>query len=100
VCKADNLQGPNCRRCKADLSLLFALEVHRRRTLEEARLHFAEANWARAAQLAAEADRMQTDDESRNLLVLARVLNGAFAAAWEDYCKGRRRSPSVGANGL
>ena len=36
VCKADNSQGPQCRRCKADLSLLFALEEQRRRTLAEA----------------------------------------------------------------
>ena len=26
VCKAENSQGPTCRRCKADLSLLFRLE--------------------------------------------------------------------------
>ena len=31
VCKAENAQGPNCRRCKADLSLLFALEDRRAR---------------------------------------------------------------------
>ena len=29
VCKADNAQGPLCRRCKADLSLLFRLEARR-----------------------------------------------------------------------
>src|SRR5262249_17865113 len=29
VCKAENAQGPACRRCKADLSLLFAVEARR-----------------------------------------------------------------------
>jgi hypothetical protein len=92
VCKAENLQGPNCRRCKADLSLLFALQEGRRRVLDEARRRFAEADWVGAARLAVQADGMQTDDESRNLLALARLLNGAFAEAWEVYRKGRGRS--------
>lgn len=30
VCRAENDRGPNCRRCRADLSLLFALEKQRR----------------------------------------------------------------------
>ena len=29
ACKADNAQGPACRRCKADLSPLWALEARR-----------------------------------------------------------------------
>ena len=37
VCKAENAQGPACRRCKADLSLLFALEERRAWALAEAR---------------------------------------------------------------
>jgi hypothetical protein len=100
VCKAESLQGPNCRRCKADLSLLFALEARRRRTLDEARRQFAAAQWSGATRLAAEADRMRTDDESRRLVALARLLNGEFAAAWQCYRQGRSGSPSVGANGL
>ena len=31
VCKADNLETPQCRRCKADLSLLVAVERRRER---------------------------------------------------------------------
>ena len=38
VCKAENAQGPNCRRCKADLSMMFALEDQRAPVMEEARL--------------------------------------------------------------
>ncbi len=37
VCKAENAAGPACRRCKADLSLLFQLEEQRERTLAAAR---------------------------------------------------------------
>ena len=31
VCRATNDQGPQCRRCKADLGLLFRLEAQRKR---------------------------------------------------------------------
>jgi hypothetical protein len=39
VCKADNAQGPQCRRCKADLTVLFDLEAARRARLDAARGH-------------------------------------------------------------
>jgi hypothetical protein len=100
VCKADNVEGPSCRRCKADLSLLFALAAARRQVLAEARCRFAQADWPGAARLAAEADRMRADEESRKLLALARLLNGEFAGAWEGYRRGMRTGASAGANGL
>ena len=33
VCRAENDQGPQCRRCKADLALLFTLADQRRSAL-------------------------------------------------------------------
>ena len=36
-CKASNDTGPSCRRCKADLSLLLAIEAERSELLEAAR---------------------------------------------------------------
>src|SRR5262249_46077673 len=36
-CKASNDVGPNCRRCKADLSLLFAVEARRTTAIAETR---------------------------------------------------------------
>jgi hypothetical protein len=99
VCKAENLQGPNCRRCKADLSLLFMLQEHRRQTLDEARRHFGTANWSVAVQLAFEADRLQSDDESRTLLALGHLLGGSFAAAWEWYRTRGSAQPSTETNG-
>ncbi len=36
VCKAENAQGPFCRRCKADLSLLFSLRQQLRARAVEA----------------------------------------------------------------
>ena len=85
VCKADNLQGPQCRRCKADLSLLFALEEQRRRMLAEARRCFQRGEWRAAAHHAETADWLRNDDESQQLTAVAHLLEGRFAEAWQRY---------------
>jgi hypothetical protein len=85
VCKAENVQGPQCRRCKADLTPLAALEVQRRGELEATRRCLAGGDWVGAARHVAEADWLQTDDESRRLVAVARLLCGDYAAAWEAY---------------
>ena len=85
VCKADNPQGPQCRRCKADLSLLFALEDQRQRTLAEARNGLRRGNWQAALQHAEDADWLRGDDESRRLTALAHLLGRDFAAARQCY---------------
>jgi hypothetical protein len=89
VCKAENTQGPNCRRCKADLGLLFTLEEHRRRVLAEARQSFSAGDWPAAAQAAVEADHLQSDDESRRLVALSFLFSRDFAAAWGSYLRAR-----------
>jgi hypothetical protein len=85
VCKADNGQGPQCRRCKADLAPLFDLEVVRRARLDAARADLAQGRWSEAAAGAAAADWLRRDGESQRLLALARLLNRDFAGAWERY---------------
>jgi hypothetical protein len=89
VCKADNIQGPNCRRCKADLSLLFTLEDQRRRALTQARLCFRCSQWPQAAHHAEEANWMRGDEESLRLEAMAHLLRRDFAAAWESYQRWR-----------
>jgi hypothetical protein len=85
VCKADNLQGPQCRRCKADLALLFALEDQRRRTLTEARRCLERGQWSDAAHHAATADWLRANEDTQRLLALAHLLAGDFAEAWQTY---------------
>ncbi len=85
VCKADNAQGPQCRRCKADLTPLFELESVRRARLDAARAHLSQGRLPEAVTAAAEADWMRRDAESRRLLAAARLLNRDFAGAWECY---------------
>jgi hypothetical protein len=85
VCKADNAAGPACRRCKADLSLLFALEQRREGLLTEARAAVA-AQAGRLALLAAlEADSLRRDEESLRLVALAALLCRDFHLAWRTY---------------
>jgi hypothetical protein len=90
VCKADVGPGPQCRRCRADLALLFELERHRARLLETARGRLARGQWQEAARLADDADALQRGDESRRLRVAARLLGGDFAGAWDCYHAARR----------
>jgi len=87
VCKADNSQGPQCRRCKADLSLLFALEDQRRRTLAEARRCLRRGEWQAAVGHAETASWLRGDEESRRLLATAHLLGRDFVAAWRCYQK-------------
>jgi tRNA(Glu) U13 pseudouridine synthase TruD len=92
VCKADNSQGPQCRRCKADLSLLFALEEQRRRTLAAARRCLRRGEWQAAVEHAETADWLRGNDESRRLMAAAQSLNRDFAAAWRSYQNWRAAS--------
>jgi hypothetical protein len=85
VCKAENSQGPQCRRCKADLSLLFALESQRRRTMDEVKNCLCRGDGTRAARHAATVDWLRGDTESQRLTALAHLLAGDFAQAWSSY---------------
>jgi hypothetical protein len=90
VCKADNAAGPTCRRCKADLTLLFALEDQRERALASARRHLAAGRWHEAAQEAGRGDGLRRDEESLRLVAVVALLCRDFARAWEGYRELRR----------
>jgi hypothetical protein len=93
VCKAENVQGPHCRRCKADLSLLFDLEDQRRLALAQARLCLLHGRWLDAAHHAERADWMRSDEESRRLEATSHLLRRDFTAAWESYQRWRGSRP-------
>jgi len=88
VCKADNAAGPQCRRCRADLGLLRALEAERSALLAEARRRLADGAWPAAAEAARRADGLRRDDASRRLLTAALLLGRDFAAAWRTFRAG------------
>lgn len=94
ACKADNSQGPQCRRCKADLSLLFALEEQRGRMLAEARRCLRRGEWQAAVERAEAADWLRGDDESQQLAAVAHLLSRDFASAWQCYLNWRVTHPT------
>lgn len=85
VCRAEVGEGPQCRRCRADLSLLFMLEDRRRAALESAYRRLAERDLDGAQGLAEEVDGLRRDEESDRLLALVHLLRRDFAAAWRCY---------------
>jgi hypothetical protein len=85
VCRAENASGPNCRRCRADLSLLFTLEAQRRRLLALACQAAKRGDGAALANLAAQADALRYGEDSHRLLALGRLLQGRFREAWQLY---------------
>ena len=85
LCKADNTTGPSCRRCKADLSLVFALEDQRQAALGEARAALAERYYAEAHAAALKADHLRRDEESGKLVALTALLCRDYTQAWRRW---------------
>ncbi|HEV3258135.1 MAG TPA: hypothetical protein VG013_14715 [Gemmataceae bacterium] len=85
VCKAANDQGPQCRRCRADLSLLFGLEEQRQHALAEACRSAVRGHLRRALAIAEGADALRSDQDSQRLLMAVRLLRRDYGGAWRDY---------------
>lgn len=85
VCRATVDTGPQCRRCRADLSLLFALESQRQSSLRDACRALAGGD---VAQMVADMERahaLRRDEITYRLLALGNLLRRDFAAAWQNY---------------
>jgi hypothetical protein len=73
VCKADNTQGPTCRRCKAELALLFELEAARQRLLAKARDLALAGRWGEFLERVLLAHGLRHDEETSRLLAAGRL---------------------------
>jgi hypothetical protein len=87
ACKADNAQGPTCRRCKADLALLFALEARRSALLGQARADATAGRWAQAYAAASEANALRQGEDSARLVAVAALMCRDFHQAWRSYLR-------------
>ena len=85
VCKVENEQGPLCRRCKADLSLLFQVEKQRARHCSAARRFLRNGRWDEAIGQAAKADGLRHDDESLRLAAIGCLMARDFDGALRYY---------------
>ncbi len=99
LCKAENAQGPACRRCKADLSMLFRLEKQRAWTLVKAQRLLAAGQIAEANSWAQMGDWLRSDAESLRLFALTRLLASDFHGAWRCYGAWKKLSGVGGSGG-
>ena len=84
ACRAENATGPLCRRCRADLSLLFTLEEQRAYLLAAAQAAVSEGDGPRAVWLAQAAQHLRAGEDARRLLALGHLLRRDFAAALQS----------------
>jgi hypothetical protein len=84
-CRAANDAGPSCRRCKADLSLLFAVADRRGYLVSEARNLVAQGKYAESLRSLEQAAALRAGDDVRRLSAAVRLLAGQYAAALAAY---------------
>ena len=85
VCKAVVDQGPQCRRCRADLSLLFDVESQARRARAAAMAFALQDRWDDALRMAEGALATHADVELKRLLTVLLLLRRDFAGAYQAY---------------
>ncbi len=85
VCRAENGEEATCRRCKADLTLLVALEQTRRHALTEAAVAAAAGDGAATLVHAEAAHRLRADAESWRWLAVGGLLTRDFNLALACY---------------
>jgi hypothetical protein len=85
VCRADNNEGPNCRRCRADLSLLFALEERRTELLRQARARANQGDWPALVRLAEQAHALRHNADAAQLAAVGWLMQGDRTRAWQWY---------------
>jgi hypothetical protein len=83
VCRAAVEQGPQCRRCRVDLSLLLTLAEQRDRALLTAYYHAARGDWERALAIARGVEALRTGPDVHRLLAAGYLLHRDFARAWQ-----------------
>jgi hypothetical protein len=85
VCRAEVGEAAQCRRCRADLSLLVRLAEQRRRALQTACVYVSRGDYRRARAIAEGADTLHSDAESRRLLAVVHLLCREHSQAWRVY---------------
>lgn len=85
VCRATNDTGPTCRRCRADLSLVSAVERQCAHALAAARHAAVSGQWDEAVVHAHRAWELRRGPDAERLLAVLNLRSGDFAAAWHHF---------------
>jgi hypothetical protein len=88
VCRAEN-DEPTCRRCKADLSPLFALEAQRAQALAAAACAAAQGQGAEVVHHAETAQQLRAGADALRWLAVGHLLERDFprALAYHRLCR-------------
>jgi hypothetical protein len=82
LCKVANEVGPQCRRCRADLSLLFAVEAQREAHFAAAREALAQGEPVLASHEARRADELRHGPDLARFRAVVALLRRDFGDAW------------------
>jgi hypothetical protein len=85
VCRADGNSTEQCRRCKADLSLLVKLESERSACLAAAQWHAGRDEAEQCLANARKAHALHKGKDSLRLLAVGSLMNRDFATAWKAH---------------
>ena len=85
VCRAENGEEPNCRRCKADLSMCQAVLRRRSQAFALAGAAMLAGRSAEAVEHANETKRLKADAESERWLAMTSLMARDFPTAWASY---------------
>lgn len=101
-CKAANTAGPACRRCKADLTLLFAVAAEHEALVAAASAELAAGDGPGAAELLDRALELRRTPEAVRLRAAAALVGRDFpaAAAWYSAACGVGQSLGTAVPGL
>jgi hypothetical protein len=88
ICRAENAREPSCRRCKADLALLVALEQQRDQAIAASAAAAARGDAAEAVRQAQTAHQLRTGPDSAQALAVGHLLRRDFAAALAWHRRG------------
>jgi hypothetical protein len=95
VCKAPLEAGPQCRRCRADLSLLFTLAQQRAHAIRAAGECLRRGKPRHALAIAAGVEALKYDADSLRLRALVHLVEGNFAEALSCYQTRQRLCASL-----
>jgi hypothetical protein len=87
VCSADSATGSNCRRCRADLSLLFRLEEERARLCAAARRAILQGQGDQALALAGAMAALRPGVDCQRFKAIGMLLQRDFAGALLGYLR-------------
>jgi hypothetical protein len=85
VCRAENAAGPLCRRCRADLSLLAAVEDRREAHLARARVALRDGRLDDARKELDRATELRAGPDVRRVRACLFLLAGDFPAALAEH---------------